>query len=52
MKNIERWVDKGLIDENLAQVLRDDIKEQTQKQNRLYFQIILYTIGVILNKKI
>ena len=48
MKNIERWVDKGLIDENLAQVLRDDIKEQTQKQNRLYFQIILYTIGVIL----
>lgn len=48
MKQIERWVEKGYIDESLAKVLELDIKEENEKKRKITTQIVLYTIGVIL----
>ena len=31
MKDIERWLKKGLIDENLAEILNTDLKEEAEK---------------------
>lgn len=48
MKDIERWLKNGLIDENLAQILNADLKKEAEKRQKLTTQIVLYTIGVIL----
>lgn len=48
MKDVERWLKNGLIDENLAQILNADLKEEAEKRQKLRTQIVLYTIGVIL----
>ena len=48
MKDIERWLKKGLIDENLAEILNTDLKEEAEKKQKFTTQIVLYTIGVIL----
>lgn len=48
MKNIERWLKNGLIDDNLAQILITDLKEETERKQKLTTQVVLYTIGVIL----
>lgn len=41
MKDIERWLKKGLIDEKLAEILNTDLKEEAEKskssQHRLYY---------------
>ena len=47
MKNIKRWVDKNLIDENLASILENELKEENEKKAKFLTQITLYTIGVI-----
>jgi len=46
--HIERWLQKGLIDENLARILADDLKAEKEKTRKITTQIVLYTIGVIL----
>ena len=48
MKDVERWLKNGLIDENLAQILNADLKKEAEKRQKLRTQIVLYTIGVIL----
>lgn len=48
MKNIERWLKNGLIDENLAQILCADLKKEAERKQKLTMQVVLYTIGVIL----
>ena len=48
MKDIERWLKKGLIDEKLAEILNTDLKEEVEKKQKFTTQIVLYTIGVIL----
>lgn len=48
MKDIERWLKKGLIDEKLAEILNTDLKEEAEKKQKFTTQIVLYTIGVIL----
>lgn len=41
MKDVERWLKNGLIDENLAQILNADLKKKLKKskssQHRLYY---------------
>ena len=34
MKDIERWLKKGLIDENLAEILNTDLKEEAEKEKQ------------------
>jgi len=48
MDNVERWLKKGLIDENTAQALKKDIQSEKEKRCRIAAQIAVYTIGVIL----
>lgn len=48
MNNIKRWKNIGLIDENLALVLEEDLKKESKKRAKFLTQITLYTIGVIL----
>lgn len=48
MKNIERWLNKGLIDESLAAVLQEEIDDTNKQKFKRATQITLYTIGVIL----
>ncbi len=48
MKHIDRWLKKGLIDEDLAAKLEHEIDEVNKQKFKLAMQITLYTIGVIL----
>ena len=41
MKDIERWLKKGLIDENLAEILNTDLKEEAEKKQKFTTQIVL-----------
>ena len=43
MKDIERWLKKGLIDEKLAEILNTDLKEEAEKKQKFTTQIVLYT---------
>ena len=48
MNQIERWLKKGLIDENLAGILSEDLRIENKKRRKIAAQIVLYTIGVLL----
>lgn len=47
MKDIERWLQKGLIDQNLADILTEEQKQTKAKYGKIAMQIALYTIGAI-----
>lgn len=36
MKDIERWLKKGLIDEKLAEILNTDLKEEVEKKAKVH----------------
>lgn len=47
MRDIERWLQKGLIDQNLADILTEEQNQTKAKYGKIAIQVILYTIGVI-----
>lgn len=48
MRDIKRWLSKGLIDEDLASILTKEWQEENEKRRKITMQIVIYTIGVIL----
>lgn len=48
MNQIEKWLQKGLINEELAKILSEDLKTENEKKRKIATQIVIYTIGVIL----
>lgn len=48
MKHIEHWLKKGLINEDLALKLEQEIDEVNKQKFKFAMQITLYTVGVIL----
>ena len=48
MKHIERWLKKGLINEDLALKLEQEVDEVNKQKFKFAMQITLYTVGVIL----
>jgi len=47
MKDVQRWLKNGLIDENLAHILEDDLQKKSAKRQKIAMQIVLYTVGII-----
>ena len=48
MKNIERWLEKGYINQELAEVLNNDLKQEQEKVCKTAMLCVLYTIGALL----
>ena len=47
-KKIIFWCKQGIIDENTANLLLDDIKQDSAKRRKIQLNILIYTISVIL----
>ena len=47
-KNVQKWLEKGIIDEHTADLINQDIKEEKEKNRRLRVNITLYTVAAIL----
>ena len=47
-KNVQKWLEKGIIDEHTADLINQDIKEEKEKNRRLRVNITLYTVASIL----
>ena len=48
MKNIERWLEKGYINQELAEVMNNDLKQEREKVCKTAMLCVLYTIGALL----
>lgn len=48
MKNIERWLEKGYINQELAEILNNDLKQEREKVCKTAMLCVLYTIGALL----
>lgn len=47
-KKISKWLNEGLINETIASIMLDEIKEDKEKTRRANINITIYTIAVIL----